>query len=376
MKPRPETLAAQGGHPIDPATGALVPPIHTSTTFARHPDYALYGTPMYARDEAPTFRPAEELLASLEAGADALIFSSGMAAAVAVFQALLAPGAHVVVSRVIYWGLRGWMQRFARQWHVEVTEVDTSDPAALAAALRPGATRLVWIETPANPTWDVTDIGRAAELAHAAGAPLAVDSTVATPVFTRPIALGADLVMHSATKFLNGHGDVVAGALVTARRDDRWAAIRAQRHDAGAIPGPFEAWLLHRGMRTLFPRVRQQAASALELATRLARHPAVTRVRYPGLPDDPGHAVARRQMDGGFGAMLSVQCGSRERALEVAGRLEVFVRATSLGGTESLVEHRASVEPPESPVPKDLLRVSVGLEDVEDLYRDFEQALR
>jgi cystathionine gamma-synthase len=371
---KPETFAAQGGHTIDPVTGALVPPIHTSTTFARRPDYQLYGSALYARDEAPTFQPAEQLLAHLEGGAEALIFSSGMAASAAVFQGLLAPGAHAVVSRVIYWGLRGWILRFAKQWNVSITEVDSSDPEALEAAIRPG-TRLVWIETPANPTWDVTDIERAAQLAHARGAVLAVDSTVATPVFTRPIALGADLVMHSATKFLNGHGDVVAGALVTAKKDEAWAAIRTQRHDGGAIPGPFEAWLLHRGMRTLFPRVRAQAASALELATRLARHPQVARVRYPGLPDDPGHAVARRQMNGGFGAMMSVQCGSRERALSVAAKLEVFVRATSLGGTESLVEHRASVEPPDSPVPPDLLRVSVGLEDVEDLYKDFDRAL-
>ena len=369
---KPETRAARCA--IDPQTGAIVPPIHTSTTFARRADYSLYGTALYARDEAPTFAPAEELLAELEGGADAMVFASGMAAACATFTALGAPGAHVVVPKVLYWGLRAWLLRWARQWQVDLTEVDTTDAAALAAAVRPGATRLVWIETPCNPTWETTDIARAAELAHAAGALLAVDSTVATPVFTRPIALGADLVMHSATKFLNGHGDVVAGALVTAREDDAWAAIRAQRHDAGAILGPFEAWLLHRGMRTLYPRVRRQAATAAELAARLARVPGV-RVRYPGLPSDPGHEVARRQMDGGFGAMLSIEVGSRERALAVAGALELFVRATSLGGTESLIEHRASVEPPESPVPPDLLRISVGLEDEGDLWRDLEQAL-
>jgi cystathionine gamma-synthase len=372
---KPETLAARGAHPIDPQTGALVPPIHTSTTFARDEAYRLLGGALYARDEAPSFGPAEDLLAQLEGGADALLFASGMAAASAAVGALTAPGAHLVASRVVYWGLRAWLERFARQWQVEVTWTDTTDAAALAAALRPGVTRLVWIETPANPTWEVTDIERAAELAHGAGALLVVDSTVATPVFCRPIALGADLVMHSATKYLNGHGDVVAGALVTARQDEAWAAIRAQRHDGGAILGPFEAWLLARGLRTLYPRVRAQAASALALASRLAGHPGVTRVRYPGLPGDPGHPVARRQMDGGFGAMLSIQVGSRARALAVAGRLGLFVRATSLGGTESLVEHRASVEPPTSPVPDDLLRLSIGLEDPEDLWADLEGAL-
>jgi cystathionine gamma-synthase len=372
---KPETLAAHGAHPVDPATGALVPPIHTSTTFARDPAYRLLGGAMYARDEAPTFAPAEQLLTELEGGADALVFASGMAAASAAFTALTAPGAHVVVPRVIYWGLRAWLARFARQWQVDVTEVDTADPQAITAAVRPGLTRLVWLETPSNPTWEIADIARAAAIAHGAGALLAVDSTVATPVFCRPIALGADLVMHSATKFLNGHGDVVAGALVTARRDDAWAAIRAQRHDAGAILGPFEAWLLHRGMRTLFPRVRQQAATAAALAGRLAAHPAVARVRYPGLPSEPGHDVARRQMDGGFGAMLSIQVGSRDAALAVCRRVQVLIRATSLGGTESLIEHRASVEPPDSPVPEDLLRISVGLEDVDDLWADLEQAL-
>jgi cystathionine gamma-synthase len=372
---KPETLAAHGAHPVDPATGALVPPIHTSTTFARDPAYRLLGGAMYARDEAPTFAPAEQLLTELEGGADALVFASGMAAASAAFTALTAPGAHVVVPHVIYWGLRAWLARFARQWQVDVTEVDTADPQAITAAVRPGLTRLVWLETPSNPTWEIADIARAAAIAHGAGALLAVDSTVATPVFCRPIALGADLVMHSATKFLNGHGDVVAGALVTARRDDAWAAIRAQRHDAGAILGPFEAWLLHRGMRTLFPRVRQQAATAAALAGRLAAHPAVARVRYPGLPSEPGHDVARRQMDGGFGAMLSIQVGSRDAALAVCRRVQVLIRATSLGGTESLIEHRASVEPPDSPVPEDLLRISVGLEDVDDLWADLEQAL-
>jgi cystathionine gamma-synthase len=330
--------------------------------------------PIYARDDAPTFHPAEDLLAKLEGGAAAMLFASGMASAAAVVQAITSPGAHVVAQRMIYWGLRSWLVEFCRQWQVSLDLVDAHEPDAIARAVRPG-TKLVWIESPANPTWDVVDIARAAEAAHSVGAILAVDSTAATPVFSRPLALGADLVMHSATKFLNGHGDVVAGALVTAKQDDTWARLHRLRHDAGAILGPFEAWLLARGMKTLFPRVRAQAANAAELATRLGTLPGIT-VLYPGLPSHPQHEVARRQMSGGFGAMMAIRCGSRERALAVCSRLSLFVRATSLGGTESLVEHRQSVEPPDSPVPPDLLRLSVGLEDVDDLWADLEQACR
>ncbi len=371
---KPETLAAQALHVIDPVTGAVVPALHPSTTYARDEAYRLVGGLGYARDENPTFRAAEDVLARLEGGADAMLLSSGMAAATTVFQALTAPGAHVVAQRMMYWGLRSWLTGFAAQWQVDVTFVDAHVPGAIAAAIRPGVTRLVWIESPANPTWDTVDLAAAAAAAHAGGALLAVDSTVATPVLTRPIEHGADLVMHSATKALNGHGDVVAGALVTARKDEAWARLRAARHDAGAILGPFEAWLLLRGMRTLYPRVRLASATALELATRLATLPGVT-VRYPGLPGDPGHAVAARQMTGGFGSMLSIEVGSAARALAVAGALCVFTRATSLGGPESLVEHRASVEPPDSPVPKDLLRLSIGLEHVDDLWDDLRAAI-
>jgi cystathionine gamma-synthase len=373
---KPDSVAARGGDdPVEAENGAIVPALVTSTTFARGADYAPIGSATYARDESPAFHPAEKLLARLEGGEAALLFSSGMAAASAPFLATVSPGDHVVVPRVMYWGMRAWILGFARRFGIEVAAVDTTDLEALAAAIVPGRTRWVWVETPANPSWDVTDIAAAADLAHRAGARLCVDSTVATPVFTRPLSLGADLVMHSATKYLNGHSDVVAGALVTARDDDVWKAIRAQRHDAGAILGAFEAWLLHRGMRTLFPRVRQQAATAMELATRLANHPGVTRVCHPGLPGSPGHEVARRQMAGGFGGMLSIHCGTRDRALAVAGGLRLFIRATSLGGTESLVEHRASVEPPGSPVAPDLLRLSIGLEDVDDLWDDLAQAL-
>jgi len=371
----PATDCAQALHAIDPVTGAIVPPLHAGTTFARDRDYQPIGGRIYGRDEIPTVEPAERLLTRLEAGADALLLSSGMAAATAVFRALVRPGDHVVAQDVMYFAMRAWLVRFAADWNVALDLVDTSRPDALSAAVRPGQTRIVWIETPANPTWSVADIAASAAVAHGAGARLVVDSTAATPVHTRPIEHGADLVMHSATKYLNGHGDVLAGALVTARIDDAWRALRAHRRDDGGCLGPFEAWLLLRGMRTLFARVERQSASALELARRLERVAGV-RVLYPGLPSHPGHEVARRQMRGGFGGMLSIQVdGGRDAALAVARRLEVFVRATSLGGVESLVEHRHTAEGAQTISPPDLLRLSIGLEDVEDLWRDLEQAL-
>jgi cystathionine gamma-synthase len=247
---------------------------------------------------------------------------------------------------------------------------------ALGRAIRPGRTRLVWIETPSNPTWVVTDIAEVARCVHAAGALLAVDSTVPTPVLTRPIAHGADIVVHSATKYLNGHSDVVAGALVLARKDATYERAARLRGMLGAILGPFEAALLLRGLRTLHVRVRHQSAGAMAIAERFASHPAVTRVLYPGLASHPGHTVAARQMQGGFGGMLSMHIkGGAPAAIAAAARLQVWQRATSLGGVESLVEHRASIEGPDSPCPSDLLRFSVGLESIDDLIADIEQAL-
>jgi cystathionine gamma-synthase len=233
------------------------------------------------------------------------------------------------------------------------------------------------VETPSNPLWEITDIALAAEIAHEAGAKLAVDSTVATPVFTQPIALGADITMHSATKYLNGHSDIIAGALITRVDDEYWQRVKSIRVQLGAILGSFEAWLLLRGMRTLYPRVKTAAASAQRIAEHFAGHPAVASVLYPGLPDFPGHAIAARQMHGGYGGMLSLRIkGGEQAAIGVAAKVKVWKRATSLGGTESLVEHRASVEGANSPCPPDLLRLSTGIEDVTDLISDLEQALR
>jgi cystathionine gamma-synthase len=370
-----DTVVARGGAEPSADTGAVTPAVHLATTFARDRDYRLPGARAYARDQNPSFEPAEALLSELEGAAASMVFSSGMAAATAVFQTL-APGDHVIAQRTMYWGLRGWIVGFCARWGVELTLIDAHLDGALAAALRPGKTALVWLESPSNPTWDVVDLAAAAELAHAAGARVCVDSTAATPVHTRPLALGADLVMHAATKYLNGHSDVVAGSLSTARLDDAWARLATHRHDAGAILGPFEAWLLHRGMRTLAVRVRRQSASALAIAQALEGQPGVEAVLYPGLPSHPSHAVAARQMADGFGGMLSLRvAGGAAGALAVAGRLRLFLRATSLGGVESLVEHRASVEPPDSPVPKDLLRLSIGLEDAGELIDDLRAAL-
>jgi cystathionine gamma-synthase len=277
----------------------------------------------------------------------------------------------------MYWALRHWLVNEAPRYGYRVTLADMSDLDAVRAAVRPGETRLLWTETPANPLWTITDLAAVAAIAHAAGATLAVDSTVATPIFTRPLALGADVVMHSATKYLNGHSDVIAGALATVRSDGLWARIKTIRTGHGAILGPFEAWLLLRGLRTLDVRVRAQAQTAMDLATRLARHGNIDAVLYPGLPHHPGHAVAARQMAEGFGGMLSIRVNGGERAaIATAARVNLWKRATSLGGVESLIEHRASIEGPTSPCPPDLLRLSVGLEDADDLYADLDRALR
>ncbi len=371
----PETLAAQALGRPDEATRALVPPVHPSTTYERDADGGYSSGRGYTRPHNPTYDAPGELLARLERGSDCLLFASGMAAATAVFQSLL-PGDHVVAPRVMYWALRTWMVDFAMSWGLEVEFVDTGDLDALAAAMRPGKTRLVWLETPANPTWDVTDIAAAAKIADAVQARLVVDSTVATPVLTRPLELWADLVVHSASKYLNGHSDVLAGAVVCAEEDSFWQRIRAWQRDAGAVMGPFEAWLLLRGMRTLFVRVERCSESALAIARHFEGHPRITKVLYPGLPDHPGHAVAAAQMTGGFGGMLSIRLKDGEAAaVATAARVAVFKRATSLGGVESLIEHRASIEGPSTPVPADLLRLSIGIENLRDLIDDLEQAL-
>ncbi len=321
-------------------------------------------------------REAEGMIATLEDAKAAFVFGSGMSAAVAVFLALQ-PGDHIIAPRVMYWALRGWLMKDAASWGLETTFVDMDDLAAVEAAIRPGQTKLIWAETPANPTWSITDLEGVARIAKAHGARFAVDSTCATPLLTRPLDFGADIVMHAATKYLNGHSDVLAGALATRAVDDFWARIQRNRAAMGLILGPFEAFLLIRGMRTLSLRVEAACQNAMELAQRFANHPQVVEVLYPGLSSHSGHAIAKRQMKGGFGGMLSVRVrGGEEAAIAAASRVELWNRATSLGGVESLIEHRASIEGPDTPCPRDLLRLSAGIEDVEDLYKDLDHALR
>jgi len=276
----------------------------------------------------------------------------------------------------MYWSLRNWLMGFATSWGLDVELIDMTDPAAVQAALRPGATKLVWVETPANPLWTVTDIAATAALAHEAGALLAVDSTTATPVLTKPIEHGADLVMHSATKYLNGHSDLTAGSVTTRGDNEHWQRVRGVRAQIGGTLGSFESWLLLRGLRTLYLRVRAASASAQRIAEHFHGHPLVAEVLYPGLPSSPGHEAAKRQMSGGFGGMLSIRiAGGEAAAIAVAAHTTLWKRATSLGGVESLIEHRGSIEGAGSPVPLDLLRLSVGIEHVDDLIADLEQAL-
>ena len=372
---KPATVAAQAMGWIDEQTRAVVPPLHVSTTFLRDEDNQYRSGRDYIRADNPSFDQAEAVIAALEKGADALLFSSGMAAATAVFQAL-APGDHVVAAKVMYWSLRNWLNTFGRSWGLQAEFVNMTDLDALRKAVQPGRTRLVWAETPGNPLWDITDIAAVGEIVHKAGARLAVDSTCATPVLTRPVEYGADIVMHSATKYLNGHSDVIAGALITRAEDEFWERIKSNRIHIGGILGSFESWLLTRGMRTLYPRVKTACASAQKLAEILAAHSHVREVLYPGLRDFPGHAIAARQMQGGFGGMMSIRVkGGESAAIRTAANVRVWKRATSLGGVESLIEHRASVEGPGTLCPPDLLRLSVGIEDTEDLIADLTQAL-
>ena len=371
----PETLLAQALGEIEPVYGGVVPPIHTATTYIRAPDNTYPTGVAYGRDDNPTIVQPERVLARLEGGKGALLFASGMAAATALFETLPV-GAPVVAPKVMYWGLRKWLMDRHAAGRFAVTFAGLHDIDAAAAAIETARPALVWIETPANPLWHVVDIRALADLAHAAGAPLAVDSTAATPMLTRPLDLGANVVMHSATKYLNGHSDILAGALVFGERQDLYEAARTQRHDAGAILGHFEGWLLLRGMRTLHLRVAAASAGAMAVAERFANDPRVADVLYPGLASHPGHAVAARQMQGGFGGMLSIRVRAGEAAaVHAAAAVQVWKRATSLGGVESLIEHRASVEGVGSPAPGDLLRLSVGVEAPADLICDLDQAL-
>ena len=371
---RIETLAVHAGHHPDAATGAVSPPIYLSTTFAREADGTLPHGFIYARSDNPTRNELERSLAVLEGGEIAIAFASGMAATAAVFQSLL-PGEHVIAPQDAYYGTAKLLRDVMAGWGLASSFVDMTDPHAVAQAVRPH-TRLIWIETPSNPTLAVTDIARISAIARAAGARCVCDNTWATPLLQRPLALGCDLVMHSTTKYLGGHSDLTGGALVVPEDDDWAARLRTLQALGGGVPSAFDCWLLMRGIRSLSWRMRGHCENAAIVAAFLASHPAVTAVHYPGLPGDPGHAVAARQMSG-FGGMVSVQVmGGAEAALDVVRKVKLFTRATSLGGPESLIEHRASVEGPESRTPPGLLRLSIGLEHPDDLVEDLDQALR
>ncbi len=369
------TMAVQAGHYLDPNTGAVIPPIHTSTTYARDNAYKPLYTSTYSRYGNPTYDQLETVLAKLDNGKDAQVFASGMAA-ITTFMETLPNGSHVVAPQIMYHGAQDWLRRLATERHMNISFFDAANPDSLRDTIKSNETVLVWIESPVNPTWDVVDVEEAANIAHAAGAILAVDATVVTPVHMRPIELGADIVFHSATKYLNGHSDIMAGVLVSAHDDARWAEIKRLRSLMGSICGTFEAWLLLRGIRTLHLRLERAAANALIIANHFEGHEKIDAVLYPGLESHPGHITAKSQMTNGFGAMMSILIsGGADEARRVASTTKLFIPATSLGGVESLIEHRATVEGANSLVPQNLLRLSIGIEDVSDLISDLDSAL-
>jgi cystathionine gamma-synthase len=368
-----ETLAVHAGAAPDPVTGAVRPAIQLSTTFERAPDGSFPSGYAYIRDANPNRHALEAAMARLEGGASAIAFASGMAATNAVFQALK-PGDHVVAPLDAYYGTAKLLNEHFVPWGLAVSFVDMTDLAALRAALRP-TTRLVWMETPSNPTIAVTDVAAVVALARTTGALTACDNTWATPFLQRPLALGVDLVMHSTTKYLSGHSDVMGGVVVAREAGPLAERLRSVQGHGGAVPSPFDAWLVLRGIRTLPWRMRAHCSNAETVASFLSRHPRVERVHYPGLSTDPGHAVAAKQMAAPGGMLSFVVRGGRPAAFDVAARVRVFTRATSLGGSESLVEHRASVEGPKTRAPEGLLRLSIGLEHPDDLVADLRQAL-
>jgi cystathionine gamma-synthase len=377
MKPsktlRFETLAVHAGHGVDPSTGAVTEPIHLSTTFERGADGGYPHGYIYARNHNPNRNALEAALAALEGGAAGAAFGSGLAAVTAIFQGLQ-PGDHVVAPQDIYHGTANVLKHLFAKWQVSATFVDMTRLANVSEALRP-TTRIVWIETPSNPLLQCVDIAAVADIAHRAGARAVADNTFASPALQRPLALGCDLAMHATTKYLGGRSDVLGGAVVSRVDDDAFAQIRTAQLYGGAVPSPFDCWLVMRSLPTLAYRMQAHCANAMKVATFLSGHAKVSAVHYPGLEGNAFHAIARRQMSG-FGGMLSFEAkGGKDAAMAVAANVGIFTRATSLGGVESLIEHRASIEGPESRTPQGLLRVSVGLEHADDLIDDLAQAL-
>jgi cystathionine gamma-synthase len=368
-----ETLSIHSGRQVDPATGSVTTPLYTSTTFERDPDGGFSRHFFYSRIDNPNRHSLEQCLSDLEGGVEAVAFSTGMAATLGVFQAL-APGDHVVLHRDLYFGVRELVTGLFARWGLQHSFVDMRDVAELRSACRP-ETRLLWLETPTNPLIEVVDIRPVAECAQSLGIPLACENTFATPVLQRPLELGADLVVCALTKYLSGHSDALGGAVILGKKTPLGDRIKEFQRVGGAVLSPFDCWTILRGLQTLVPRVKMHCENARKVSEFLAGHPCVAAVHYPGLPHDPGHSIACRQMKD-FGGMLSFEVrGGREEAFAMTARLKLIVRATSLGGTHSLIEHRASIEGKFSRSPESLLRLSVGLEAAEDLIADLDQAL-
>jgi len=369
---RIETLAVHAGHGVDPASGAVSAPIQLSTTFERDVEGTYSRGFMYTRNDNPNRRALEKGVSALEGGEVATAFASGTAAAGAIFQAL-APGDHVLAHVDAYYGTTRLLREIFLRWGLNADFIDMSDLAAVRKALRP-KTKLAWMETPSNPLLKIVDLAGIAEVVHETGALCVCDNTWA-PIVQRPFDLGADLILHSTTKYFGGHCDVLGGIVVTKKVGEFFQRIRSIQYEGGAVPSPFDCWLVLRGMRTLPWRMRAHSQNAAKVAEFLAGHGNVERVHYPGLASHPGHEIAKKQMSM-FGGMLSFEVkGGRDAAMKVTGRAKIFIRATSLGGVESLIEHRASIEGPGTKSPEGLLRLSIGLENADDLIEDLNQAL-
>ena len=370
-----KTRLAQAGHYLNPSSGGIVPPIDPSVTFARDENLELVGKYVYGRYQNPTHDQVELLACELENGKRAKLFSSGLAATAAVFDTV-GTGGHIIAPSIMYHGAQDWLRFISKKRNIKLTLFDPKDLAQLANALKKGKTSIVWIESPVNPSFDVIDIEKASELAHEAGAMLVVDCTVAPPVTTRALDFGADIVFHSATKYLNGHSDLNAGLLVTRDVSECWEEIENIRRLTGSVLGSFDAWLLLRGMRTLALRFERASENAMKIAEFLEQHDKIETVMYPGLSTHPSHDVAEKQMRNGYGGMMSVCLkGGAEAAKKLTSCVQIFMRATSLGGVESLIEHRRTVEGPNSQVPIQLVRLSIGIESADDLIADLKQAL-
>jgi len=367
-----ETLSVHAGRSVDPNTKAVTPPIYLSTTFERGIDGEYPEGFKYSRNNNPNRESLEKCITELEGGEDGIAFSSGSAAAMSVFQTLK-PGDHVIATDDIYHGTKNLLKGF-NKWNIKSTFVDMTNIEIVKEAITE-KTSLFWIETPTNPLIKIIDIKKISELAHKNNSIVVCDNTWATPVLQNPFEFGADFIVHATTKYIGGHSDILGGIVISKNNDDVSQQIREIQKSGGAVPSPFECWLVLRGIQTLPLRVRAQSDSAMKIAEFLNSHKSISKVHYPGLKNHPGHSIAKKQMKM-FGGMISIQiAGGEKEALAVTSKVKIFTRATSLGGPESLIEHRASVEGPDTKTPKNLLRLSIGLEHFEDLIDDLKNAL-